>query len=168
MRSSERTQSTRLLYRIVSWTGIGFFVFGTVGSLLSLVTFVQVRTGWGLTAAERCCMQLGKASLGGALASMFFVLIGSGVMLLLHPIRARLAREAGRRPARWLRWAAGVLVMYALGVFALATVLAGMSEDLDGFAAGIVSYCMLVGVGMLAAAWGFKRASELSVHEAGN
>ena len=153
------------LYRIVSWAGLGFFLFGTAGSFLSLLTFVQVRTGWGLTDVERCCSDLGKASLGGALASMFFVLIGSAVLLLLHPIRARVAREAGRTPARWLRWFAALMVLYGTGVFALATAVAGMAEDLDGFATGIVSYCMLVGVGMLAAAWGFKRASELTVEK---
>lgn len=158
--TSDRARSTRILYRGVSWTGGAFFLFGTAGSFWSLTTFVQVRTGWGLTAYERCCTQLGKASLAGALSSMFFVLIGSAVVLLLHPIRAHLSRQAGRRP-RWLRWAAGTLALYALGVFVLATVLAGMADELEGFAAGIVSYCMLVGIGMLAAAWGFKHASEV-------
>ena len=157
----ERSRATRIMFRAVSWTGAGFLVFGTVGSAWSLITFIQVRTGWGLTRYERCCIELDKASLGGVLASMFFVLIGSAVVLLLHPIRAHLAREKGKPPSRWLRWLAAILVAYAVGVFVLATVLAGMSEDLEGFAAGIVSYCMLVGVGMLAAAWGFKRASEV-------
>ena len=114
-----------------------------------------------MTPYERCCIELAKASLGGALASMFFVLIGSGVLLLLHPIRAHLAKKAGKRAPRWLRWLAVVLTVYAVVVFTLATILAGMGEELEGFAVGIVMYCMLVGVGMLAAAWGFKRASEL-------
>ena len=157
----ERSRSTRILFKVVSWTGIGFLTFGTLGSFWSALTFVQVRTGWGLTPYERCCVELAKASLGGALSSMFFVLIGSGVILLLHPIRAHLAKKAGRPPARWLRWLAFVLVVYAVAVFILATVLAGMGGELEGFAVGIVMYCMLVGVGMLAAAWGFKRASEL-------
>jgi hypothetical protein len=61
-----------------------------------------------------------------------------------------------------------VLVVYALGVFSLATVLAGMADELEGFAVGLVSYCMLVGVGMLAAAWGFNRASEFNFDEAAN
>ena len=161
MSTSERSRSTRLLFRIVSWTGIGFLTFGTIGSAWALLTFVQIRTGWGLSPYERCCLPLGKASLGGVLASMFFVLIGSGVILLLHPIRAHLARKAGRPPARWLRWLSLALGVYAFGVFLLATILAGMSDQLDGFAVGIVMYCMLVGVGMLAAAWGFKRASEV-------
>ena len=158
----ERSRGTRILFGIVSWTGIGFFILGSFGSFWSLLTFVQVRTGWGLDPYERCCVDLGKASLGGMLASMFFVLIGSAVVLLLHPIRAALARAAGKRPPRWLRWLAAVLVVYSVGVFTLATVLAGMADELEGFASGIVSYCMLVGVGMLAAAWGFKRASEAS------
>lgn len=156
----ERSRSTRILFRAVSWTGAGFFLFGTLGCAWSLFTFIQVRTGWGLSEYERCCIELGKASLGGALASMFFVLIGSAVILLLHPIRAHLSRQSGTRPPRWLRWAAVIMALYALGVFVLATVLAGMPRELEGFAMGIVSYCMLVGVGMLAAAWGFKRASE--------
>jgi len=158
--TQEKSNATKLLYRAVSWTGAALFVSGTIGSAWSIVAFVQVRTGWGLTEYERCCMELGKASLGGALASMFFVLIGSAVILLLHPVRAHLARQSGRRP-RWLRWAAVTLALYAVGGFVFAPVLAGMADELEGFAAGIVSYCMLVGVGMLAAAWGFNRASEV-------
>jgi len=158
--TAERSNGTKLLFRVVSWTGAGFFTFGVAGSAWALVTFVQVRTGWGLSAYERCCVELGKASLAGALASMFFVLIGSAVILLLHPVRAHLTRSAGRRPARWPRWIAALLSAYAVGVFVLATILAGMADELEGVAVGIVSYCMLVGVGMLAAAWGFKRASE--------
>ncbi|HET7481785.1 MAG TPA: hypothetical protein VFK89_02885 [Actinomycetota bacterium] len=157
----DRSKGTRILFGIVSWTGVALFALGSFGSFWSLFTFIQIRTGWGLDPFERCCMDLAKASLGGLLASMFFVLVGSAVVLLLHPIRAALARAAGRRPARWLRWIAFVLTVYAVGVFTLATVLAGMATELEGFATGIVSYCMLVGVGMLAAAWGFKRASEV-------
>jgi predicted membrane channel-forming protein YqfA (hemolysin III family) len=160
MSTTERPRSTRVLFRAVSWTGLAFLMSGTIGSVWSLLTFVQVRTGWGVSEFERCCEDLEKASLGGMLASMFFVLIGSGVVLLLHPIRAHLARESGKPVPRWLRWMAIGLVVYAVGVIVLATVLAGMAEDLEGFAAGIVTYCMLVGVGMLTAAWGFKRASE--------
>lgn len=158
----ERSRGTRILFGTVTGAGIVFFLLGSLGSFWSLFTFVQVRTGWGLDPYERCCLDLGKASLGGVLASMFFVLVGSAVILLLHPIRAALARAAGRPPARWLRWFGGVLVIYSVGVFTLATVLAGMADELEGFASGIVSYCMLVGVGMLAAAWGFKRASEVT------
>lgn len=160
MSTTERSRSTVVLFRVVSWTGVGFLTFGTIGTIWSVIAFVQVRTGWGLSGYERCCSDLDKASLGGMLASMFFVLIGSGVVLLLHPIRAHLARAAGKRTPRWLRWLALVLLVYAIGVFALATLLAGMPEELEGFAAGIVTYCMLVGIGMLTAAWGFKRASE--------
>lgn len=157
----ERSLGTRLLYGVVSWVGIGFFTFGSIGSLWSLATFVQVRTGWGLTEVERCCLDLGKASLGGALASMFFVLIGSGVILLLHPIRMHMARKKQRSPrSRWLRFFAFVMGFYAILVFALATFLAGIPHELEGFATGIVTYCMLVGAGMVAASWGFKRASE--------
>lgn len=163
MTAPERSRGTRILFRAVSWTGAAFLAFGTIGSGWSLLTFVQVRTGWGLTEYERCCVELGKASLGGALASMFFVLIGSAVILLLHPIRAHLAKTTGKRVGRGLRWLSAALAVYALGAFTLATVLAGNPDDLDGFAAGIVSYCMLVGVGMLAAAWGFKRASETRI-----
>jgi len=161
MRASERSPGTRFMFRATSVTGICLFAFGTLGSAWSLIAFVQVRTGWGLTTYEQCCIELGKASLGGALASMFFVLIGSGVILLLHPIRAHRARQAGKPPARWLKWLALSMFLYSIVVFAMATVLAGMADDLEGFAVGIVMYCMLVGVGMLAAAWGFKRASEV-------
>jgi hypothetical protein len=149
------------MYSIVSWVGIGFFAFGSVGSLWSVITFVQVRTGWGLTPVERCCMELGKASLGGALASMFFVLMGSAVILLLHPIRVHLATTRDHPPRRW--WLRGLAILmgaYGVGVFVLATFLAGIAAELEGFAVGIVTYCMLVGMGMLAASWGFKRASE--------
>ena len=165
MTAPERSRATRFLFRATSVTGICLFAFGALGSGWSLFTFVQVRTGWGLTTYERCCLELGKASLGGALASMFFVLIGSGVILLLHPIRVHLARQSGKGPARWPRWFAIGLFVYSIVVFGLATVLAGRSDDLEGFAVGIVMYCMLVGVGMLAAAWGFKRAGELAIDE---
>ncbi len=158
---TERSRGTRLLYAIVMATGTCLFAFGSIGSLWSLITFVQLRTGWGLSEIDRCCSQLGKASLGGALASMFFILMGSAVILLLHPIRAHLVRVEGKRRPRWLIWFAGGLAFYSLASFVLATVLAGMAESLQGFATGIVTYCMLVGVGMLAAAWGFKRAHEL-------
>ena len=160
MSAAERPRGTRVLFRVVSVAGASFLGFGTLGSGWSLFTFVQVRTGWGLSEYERCCVQLDKASLGGMLSSMFFVLIGSGVILLLHPIRAHLARDSGKPMPRWLKWMAFGLAVYAVAVFSLATVLAGMGEELEGFAAGIVTYCMLVGVGMLTAAWGFKRASE--------
>jgi len=151
--ATERPRSTRVLYRAVSWTGSVFLAFGTLGTIWSAVTYVQLGNGGS--------GELDKASLGGILASMFFVLIGSGVILLLHPIRAHIAREAGKAAPRWLRWMALALVLYAVAVFVLATVLAGMAEDLEGFAGGIVTYCMLVGIGMLTAAWGFKRASEV-------
>jgi hypothetical protein len=151
------------MYAIVSWVGIGSFTFGSLGSAWSIVTFVQVRTGWGLSSFERCCTELGKASLGGALASMFFVLMGSAVILLLHPVRIHIAKKRERRPRYgWLRWLAFLMGAYGIGVFVLATFLAGIAEELEGFAVGIVMYCMLVGVGMLAASWGFKRASEVT------
>ena len=152
---------TRRLFRVVSWVGAGFMTVGTLGTVWSLVVFVQLRTGWGLTAHERCCIELDKAALGAELASMFFFLVGSGVILLLHPIRAHLARETGKRPTGRLKVMALILLIYSVAVFTLATVIAGMTEEFEGFAAGIVTYCMLVGVGMLTAAWGFKRASEL-------
>jgi hypothetical protein len=92
---------------------------------------------------------------------MFFVLIGSAVILLLHPIRVHLAKTRDRTSRlRWLRVFAVVMGVYAVMVFGLATFLAGIPEELEGFATGIVTYCMLVGVGMVAASWGFKRASE--------
>ena len=160
MSAAERSRSTKVLFRIVSWVGGAFAVLGTIGTLWSLTVFVRSRAGWSGEVVS-CCSDLDKASLGGMLTSMFFVLVGSAVILLLHPIRAHMARASGRRIPPWLRWMAAALTVYALGVFSLATVLAGMAEELEGFATGIVMYCMLVGVGMLTAAWGFKRASEL-------
>ena len=153
MSAAERSRSTRVLYRSVSWTGGAFLSFGTLGTIWAAATYLQTRNGGS--------GELDKAALGGILASMFFVLIGSGVILLLHPIRAHIAREEGKAVPRWLRWMALALAVYSVVVFVLATVLAGMAEDLEGFAGGIVTYCMLVGTGMLTAAWGFKRASEV-------
>lgn len=151
MSAAERPRSTRVLFRAVSLAGGAFLTFGSFGTVWSVVSYLRNGAGG----------ELDKASLGGILASMFFVLIGSGVILLLHPIRAHIARESGKAAPRWLRWMALALVVYATAVFVLATVLAGMAEDLEGFAGGIVTYCMLVGIGMLTAAWGFKRASEV-------
>lgn len=159
MTTTERPRSTRVLFRAVSATGVAFLSFGIVGSAWALV--LQAQSGWGLATAARCCSDIDKAALGGLLASMFFVLSGSGVILLLHPVRAHLARQAGTAPPWWLHWMAVLLFVYSVGVFTLATVMAGMAEELEGFGPGIVTYCMLVGIGMLTAAWGFKRASEL-------
>lgn len=158
MSAAERPRSTKILFRAVSLTGGAFLTFGTLGTIWSVIAYLQ---GWEVSGSEGCCTEIDKASLGSILASMFFVLIGSAVILLLHPIRAHIAREAGKPAPRWLRWMAFVLVVYSIAVFVLATVLAGMAEDLEGFAGGIVTYCMLVGIGMLTAAWGFKRASEV-------
>jgi hypothetical protein len=161
MNATDR-RKTAILFRIVIWAGVACFVYGVVITLTSTVAFVQVRTGWGLTTFERCCRDLAVASLGGALSGMFFALLGSAVILLLQPIRLMRLRKEGRGLGRWPKVLAAIMAVYALGVFAFATSVAGMSELFDSFTPGIVTYCMLVGVGMLGVAWGFKRASEVS------
>lgn len=146
---------------LLKWLGLAGLVTGGVGSGYAVMTAIQTRTGWGLTPLERCCMRgdLNKAALALLLGSMFFVLAGAGLVLISRPL-LRL-RRPGR--IRWPRWLARTLYVYSACSVALGIILVVELQDRvnSGAAlAGLFSYCVLVGVGLLIASWGLSRFAE--------
>lgn len=147
---------------LLKWLGLSGLIVGGAGSLYAVMTAVQTRTGWGLNATEACCMRgdLNKAALALLLGSMFFVLAGAGLILISRPL-LRFRRSVEK--LRWPRWVARSLYVYSACSIALAIVLVlELREHLTpgGSLAGLVSYCVLVGVGLLVASWGLKRFAE--------
>lgn len=147
---------------LLKWLGLSGLVTGGVGSVYAVVTAIQTRTGWGLSPLERCCMtaNLNKAALALLLGSMFFVLAGAGLVLISRPL-LRIRTEI--RKLRWPRWLARSLFVYSACSVALGIILAVELEgQVDSAAAlvGLVSYCVLVGVGLLIASWGLTRFAE--------
>lgn len=144
---------------VLKWVGLTTVAVGAIGSAYAVMTAVQTRTGWGLSSVERCCMRgdLNKAALALLLGSMFFVVAGAGVILIARP----LARP--RPNSRWPRWLARSLYVYSACTVALAVILIRELGDrtLPGASlVGLVSYCLLVAVGLLIASWGLKRFAE--------
>ena len=143
-------------------------VIGVVTIFLGFVTVVwlvgyllQHETGWGLSAVERLGNdQYGKAALGGILGGMFFLVSGCGALLVSH-MGLRPEPERKRKPMRWLGILAIVMFVCGVGAIALATLFAGMSAQFGEYTTGVVSYCMMTGVGLLVAAWGLRRASQI-------
>jgi hypothetical protein len=148
----------KLFAAFMKWLGLLAIVFGISGTIWAIVVFFQIQTGSAREFVERCCSTYGRIALSTVLSSMFFVMTGAGLVLLSRPLQGRLKGET--KPPRWPRWLALALLIYALSAFAMATILAGMSKDFGDATAGIVTYCMLLGVGLLIAAWGLKRASD--------
>jgi hypothetical protein len=148
----------KLFAAFMKWMGLLAIVFGISGTVWAVIVFVQIQTGGAKELVERCCSTYGRIALSTVLSSMFFVMTGAGLVLLSRPLQGRLKGEA--KPPRWPRWLALALLIYALSAFAMATILAGMSKDFGDATVGIVTYCMLLGVGLLIAAWGLKRASD--------
>lgn len=139
----------------LKWIGIAGLAMGVVGSVYAVVTAIQTRTGWGLSPLERCCLRgdLNKAALALLLGSMFFVLAGAGLILIARPL-IRL------RSPRWPTWLARSLFVYSACSIALGVVLVvQLRERVASTVAlvGMVSYCLLVALGLLIASWGFKR-----------
>jgi hypothetical protein len=126
--------------------------------LWSLVVVVQLQTGWGLTTFERCCANGGTYALALLVSGMFFFLVGAGAILISRMgIRGDVDRTAS---PRWIRFLPPILFASGAGAILVATVFAGMGDEFGDATAGIVSYCMLIGVGLLFAGWGLKRARE--------
>lgn len=154
-----RTPAFPLVGGLLKWLGLGGLMTGAAGSGYAVMTAIQTRTGWGLSPLERCCMRgdLNKAALALLLGSMFFVLAGAGLVLISRPLlrlRSRL---------RWPRWIARSLYVYSACSIALGVVLVVELRDQvsSGTAlAGLVSYCLLVGIGLLVASWGLTRFAE--------
>jgi hypothetical protein len=144
--------------RVLRWTGYLVMAFGAVTMLWSLVVIVQVQTGWGLTRIEQCCSRGGTYALALLVSGMFFFLVGAGTILI-----ARMGLRGEVDPSASSRWIRALpVVLYVSGVAAIliATVFAGMGDEFGDATIGIVSYCMLIGVGLLFAGWGLKRARD--------
>ena len=104
--------------------------------------------------------QLGLFALAQFVSGMFFVLVGAGA-LLISRFRTPLSQTRDEEPSpRWTMPVVVLLFVCGFGSIALATVFAGMNDEFGDAAIGIVSYCMLIGVGLLFAAWGLKRARD--------
>lgn len=144
---------------VLRWLGVFTLLFGVLGTVWAVMLLVEAETGWGITAIERYRGDYAKAALASVLASMFFVIAGAGLVLLSQPLRMR-DKSAVKRHPWWMTLLAVVLGVYGLASFALATLLAGHSEELEGAAPGVVSYCMVAGVGSIVAAWGLRRATR--------
>ena len=69
-------------------------------------------------------------------------------------------RDPDAPPAWWTKPVAVLLFVTGFGSIVLATVFAGMTTEFGDATAGIVSYCMLMGVGLLFSGWGLKRAGD--------
>lgn len=146
----------------LKWLGLSALVTGGIGSAYAVLTAVQTRMGWGLSPLERCCMRgsLNKAALALLLGSMFFVLAGAGLVLISRPL---LRLRSGVRRLRWPRWIARSLFVYSACSIALALVIViELRDQVDsaGALAGLVTYCVLVGIGLLVASWGLTRFAE--------
>lgn len=147
---------------LLKWLGLSGLVMGAVGSVYAVMTAIQTRTGWGLSPLERCCMtaNLNKAALALLLGSMFFVLAGAGLVLISRPL-LRIRTEI--RKLRWPRWLARSLYVYSACSIALGVILVlELRQQVESGAAliGLVTYCVLVGVGLLIASWGLTRFAE--------
>lgn len=147
--------------KLLRWLGASGLLVGVLGSGYAVLTAIQTRTGWGLSALERCCMtgDLNKAALALLLGSMFFVLAGAGLILISRPLLG-----AGRTipRLRWPTWLARSLYLYSACSIALGIILVLelRGQVVAGSLAGLVSYCVLVGLGLLIASWGLKRFPE--------
>lgn len=103
---------------------------------------------------------LNKAALALLLGSMFFVLAGAGLVLISRPL-LRFRRSVER--LRWPRWVARSLFVYSACSIALGVVMViELRDQVDsgGALAGLVTYCVLVGIGLLVASWGLTRFGE--------
>ena len=146
---------------VLKWIGLSAIVLGLSGTLFALATAVKVQTGWGLTATQRCCETdvMNTAALALLLGSMFFVVAGSGLVLIARPLLPVRAPGDG---LRWPRWLARSLFVYSacsVGVGVIILLEAPGSVSLASF--GMFVYCLLVGIGLLLASWGLRRFAEV-------
>ena len=134
-------------------------VFGGATILWALWVILQYKTGWGLTRLDlKDPEDWAKVALSLLLSGMFFFLVGSGIVLISRFGSAKPDPDAP--PARWTKPVAILLFVTGVGSIGLATLFAGMTTEFGEATAGIVSYCMLMGVGLLFSGWGLKRAAE--------
>lgn len=144
----------------LKWIGFSSILFGVCGSAYTAFIFVRAETGFALGSGEQCCSQLGIMALGAVLGSMFFVLIGSILLLLSRLFEQTRPRETKRVPA-WLRWIPPGLYLYGICIFALTAVLASNADQLGDAAGGIVTFCVFSFLGLILVASGIRRTREL-------
>ncbi len=149
-----------LFRKIARWAGLLTMLFGGGTIVWAIVVLVQYETGWGLTLIEqRNGGNIARAALGMLLSGMFFFLVGAGIVLV-----SRYDRPGARSPEeptpRWTKPVTVLLAISGVASIALATLFAGMTAEFGDATPGIVSYCMLIGVGLLFSAWGLKRAGD--------
>ena len=150
----------KLFKAVAKWGGLATMAFGAVTIVWALVVIVQYKTGWGLNPVERAAGDdWAKAALALLLSGMFFFLVGSGIVLISR-YELRSTRRDDETPPRWTRAVTVLLFVSGCGSIALATLFAGMTKEFGDATPGIVSYCMLIGVGLMFSAWGLKRAGE--------
>ena len=145
---------------VIKWVGVLTMAFGGLTILWALWVIIQYKTGWGLTQFERQdAGDWARIALSLLLSGMFFLLVGSGVVLITrYDVRAMADPDAP--PPRWTRPVVVLLFVMGAGSIGLATLFAGMTKEFGDATAGIVSYCMLTGVGLLFSGWGLKRAGD--------
>ena len=149
----------RLFRALVKWVGLATMLFGGGSVVWALVAIIQYKTGWGVNDLDlQDPDRFARVALSLLLSGMFFFLVGSGAVLI--------ARYEGRssspdnRPPRWTKPVTILLFVSGFGSIGLATLFAGMTEEFGDATVGIVSYCMLIGVGLLFSGWGLKRAGD--------
>lgn len=150
-----------LFGRVLKWIGLSAVATGGAGTVVAALTAIRVQTGWGLSEVERCCRadDLNTAALALLLGSMFFVVAGSGLVLISRPLLPIKTRGSA---LRWPRWLARSLFVYSACSVALGIILLMELQELATVAAvGVFTYCLLVGVGLLLASWGLKRFAEV-------
>ena len=135
-------------------------VVGGLVMLLGILTLISaialvVRSS---TASARG--SLGVLALAQFVSGMFFVLVGAGALLISRFRSRRTEVTEAEVSPRWTMPVVVLLFVCGAASIVLATVFAGMSEQFGEAAVGIVSYCMLIGVGLLFAGWGLKRARD--------
>lgn len=155
------------LRRIVRVLGFLILAFGILTLLGSAALILQFETGWRLEAATGSLFvgtpdedSFGLVALAGFVSGMFFVLVGAGALLISRFRLLRTEEEEDERSPRWTMPVVVLLFICGAGSIVLATVFAGMGDQFGDTTVGIVSYCMLIGVGLLFAAWGLKRARD--------
>lgn len=144
---------------VIRWVGVLTMVFGGLTILWALWVILQYKTGWGLTRLDLENPQdWANVALSLLLSGMFFFLVGSGIVLVSRYGTA--PADPDSPPPRWTKPVSMLLFVTGFGSIGLATLFAGMTAEFEEATAGIVSYCMLMGVGLLFSGWGLKRAGE--------
>lgn len=144
---------------VIKWVGILTMIFGGATMLWALWVILQYKTGWGLTRLDlEDPTEWARVALSLLLSGMFFFLVGSGIVLLSRYGTAPATADAP--VPRWVKPVSILLFVTGFGSIGLATLFAGMTSEFGEATAGIVSYCMLMGVGLLFSGWGLKRAGE--------